>query len=131
MILAPDRLVGNTFLGEQFAKFGMKARVIAPPKGAKRIFRIFGMRTRFACGAQTMRCWGRFMHQFHVAVGASRKPLPVLRFALWTIHSAPSLLHLGLPTHRRGVEISPLLPRLRFRPKFTFNFILTSTKSIW
>jgi hypothetical protein len=37
------------------------------------------------------------LHQPHVAVGAARKPLPVLRFAWWTIHSAPSLLHLEHP----------------------------------
>src|SRR5258708_40185128 len=90
MILAPDCLVGNAFFIEQLAELGMNARVIPPPKGAKRIIRIFGMRTRFASGAQTVRCWGRLMHQIHVAVGATRKPLPILRFALWTIHSAPS-----------------------------------------
>jgi hypothetical protein len=51
MILAPDGLVGNSFLVEQFAELGMNARVITPPKGAKRIVRIFGVRTSFACGA--------------------------------------------------------------------------------
>jgi len=71
-----------------------------------------------------MRYWGRFMHQFHVAVGASRKPLPVLRFALWTIHSAPSLLHLGLPTHRRGVEISPLLPPASLSPQIYLQLFI-------
>src|SRR6267142_1218844 len=32
---------------------------------------------------------------------------------------------------RRGVEISPPLPQLHFRPKFTFNLILTSTVLVW
>jgi hypothetical protein len=38
------------------------------------------------------------MHQLHLAVGASSETLPILRFALRTIHGAPSLLlYLELP----------------------------------
>jgi hypothetical protein len=85
--------VGNSFLVEQFAELGMNARVITPPKGAKRIIRIFGVRTRFACGAQTMRCWGRLMHQFYVAVRAARKPLAILSFALRAVHNEPGVYY--------------------------------------
>src|SRR5712692_3035445 len=141
MIFAPDRLVGNAFLVEQFAKLRMNARVIAPPKGAKRILRIFHARTLFACGAQTMRWWGRIMHQFHVAVGAARKPLPILRFALWTIHRAPSLLHPELPTSPARGRNLPATPQSLIRPSFIckigLDFLLSSgiinpvENSIW
>ena len=71
-----------------------------------------------------MRCWGRFMHQFHVAVGASSKPLPILRFALWTIHSAPSLLHLGLPTHPAGGRNLPAAPPASLSPQIYLQLYL-------
>src|SRR5437899_96674 len=83
MILAPDGLVRYPFLVQKFAKFRVNARVIAAPKGAKGIFGGFRLPTRLGWAARRR---GRLIHQSHVAIGAPRKPLPILRFALWTIH---------------------------------------------
>ena len=88
MILAPDGPVRNAFLVEQFAEFRMNARIVPLPKGAKRVFRIFSLRTCCARSAQSTRGCGRLIHQINIAIGASRESLPVLRFALGANHGA-------------------------------------------
>src|SRR6202158_2046539 len=88
MILAPDGPVRNAFLVEQFAEFRMNARIVPLPKGAKRVLRIFRLRTCCARSAQSTRGCGGLIHQINIAIGASRESLPVLRFALGANHGA-------------------------------------------
>src|SRR5256885_673212 len=57
----------------------MNARVVAAPKRAKRIIRIFILPT---CVHWTARRCGRLVHQIHVAVRTAGKPLSILRFTL-------------------------------------------------
>src|SRR2546429_4355723 len=75
---------------EQLAELCMNSRVVSPPERTEWVFCIFGVRTRLTGRAPTLCPCGQFMYQFHVAIRAPRKPLPVLRFALRTIHSAES-----------------------------------------
>src|SRR5438105_4425827 len=95
----------------------MNARVVAAPKGTKRILRSLRPSTCFAWAARRR---GRLMHQIHVAIGATRKPLSILRLTLGTIHGAPGLSSpqgytfstLAKGTFKRGLTF----------PKFFFNF---------
>jgi len=98
-----------------YAEFSVNAWVVASPKGAKRIIGIFCGQAVFAPWTpQPRAAGGTLTHQIHVAVGAARKPRPILRFALWTIHGMPALGLFRAPmvtlfsTFSRGISIEGL-----------------------
>src|SRR6266576_51128 len=67
---------------------------VRPPPQPRPIF----VPHRHFLGQRMAHRFSVIVHQTYVTVGAARECLPVLSFALWTIHGEPSLLQLELPT---------------------------------
>src|SRR5438552_11292353 len=95
----------------------MNARVVAAPKGTKRILR--GLRPP-TCFAWAARRRGRLMHQLHVTIRTAGKPLSILRFTLGTIHGAPGLSSPKV-TLFSTLAKGTFQKRLTF-PRFSFDF---------
>jgi hypothetical protein len=75
-ILMPNGLMRNSFLVQSFAKFTIQTWIVASPELTKWVLVWFSRNDRSPDGQGF---FIKFVHQLYVALGAVRKPWPVLR----------------------------------------------------
>ena len=83
MVAAKNGFVRDAGLLQDFAEFGVHARVLAFPERAERIFVGIAWGHRRFVGERVVR-W--LVHQIHVAIGAACEAGAIFGVALWANH---------------------------------------------